>query len=177
MGPPGRSALSLSRTSSVTSSTTPDGRRCGVPHPRGTASITVRLSPKPVADVAVALISGVVASWPQCRSVACGGAAGPSRRPALTCRRGARPRPAAEPRGPASREYRGRVEPLDAVAAPGAGRTAAVAIGGLRWAPPAGQGARPRSAGEPAGPAPRSTPRPSRGARLPPESRACRSLR
>jgi hypothetical protein len=32
------------------------------------------------------------------------------------------------------------------------------AIGGLRWAPPAGQGPRPRSAGEPAGPALRSMP-------------------
>jgi hypothetical protein len=48
-----------------------------------------------------------------------------------------------------------------AVAAPGARRTAAVASGGLPVAPPARRGARPRPAGEPAGPVHRDR-RPSR---------------
>jgi hypothetical protein len=87
---------------------------------------------------------------------------------AAAARRGARPRPAGEPRGPAP-----RLMPWPRRAArcrPGARRTAAVAIGGLRWALPAGQGPRPRSAGESAGPAPRSTPRPRRGVRCRPRA-------
>jgi hypothetical protein len=64
----------------------------------------------------------------------------------------------------------GRVEALDAVAVAGVRRLAAVVIGGLRWTPPARRGARPRSAGEPAGPAPRSTPPPRRGARCRPRA-------
>jgi hypothetical protein len=83
-------------------------------------------------------------------------------------RRGARPRPAGEPPGPAPRlmpwPRRGAQCRRGARrAAPGRDRRPAVA-------PPAGQGPRPRSAREPAGPAPRSTPGPRRGARCRPRA-------
>jgi hypothetical protein len=80
---------------------------------------------------------GAVA-WPQCRSVACAGAAGPSRRSAATC-------PASRPARLHHDRCRWPRRAARCRRGAGVRRLDAVAIGGLRWAPPAGQGARPEA--------------------------------
>jgi len=110
-------------------------------------------------------ISGVVARSPG-RSV--------DRWPAVAppARRGARPRPAGKPAGPPA--PRSMPLAVSRRSMPSRRPARGARRGGdrrLRWVPPlAGQSPRLRSADEPAGPAPRSTPRPRRGARCRPRA-------